>query len=138
MSQENVEVVRAAYDAYNRGDLDAVLSYAAPDFELDWSRGVGPQRGIYKLDQARPFFDDFGDTFESIRIEPKEFIEVADDVIVPQTGYTTGRDGIETTARITLVWTIRDGALERWAMYQEGRDALEAVGLSEQEAHAGS
>jgi ketosteroid isomerase-like protein len=52
MSRENVEIVRAAYDAYNRGDLEAVLSYAAPDFELDWSRGVGPQRGVYKLDQA--------------------------------------------------------------------------------------
>ncbi len=131
MSQENVEVVRAAYDAYNRGDLDAVLSYAAPDFELDWSRGVGPQRGVYQLDQARPFFDDFGDIFESIRIEPKEFIEVDDDVIVPQTGYTRGRDGIETTARITLVWTIRDGAIVRICLYQDKQDALEAAGLRE-------
>jgi ketosteroid isomerase-like protein len=31
MSQENVEIVRAAYDAYNRGDLDAVLNYAATE-----------------------------------------------------------------------------------------------------------
>ena len=51
MSQENLEIVRAAFDAYNRGDLDVVLSYAAPDFELDWSRGIGPQRGVYKLDR---------------------------------------------------------------------------------------
>ena len=108
-----------------------MLSYAAPDFELDWSRGVGPQRGVYKLDQARPFFDDFGDIFESIRIEPKEFIEVDDDVIVPQAGYTRGRDGIETTARITLVWTIRDGAIVRICLYQDKQDALEAAGLSE-------
>ncbi len=131
MSQENVEVVRAAYDAYNRGDLDVVLSNAAPDFELDWSRGVGPQRGVYKLDQARPFFEDFGDTFESIRVEPKEFIEVDDGVIVPQTGYTRGRGGIETTARITLVWTIRDGAIVRICLYQDKQDALEAAGLRE-------
>ena len=59
MSQENVEIVRAAYDAYNRGDVDAALKYAAPDFELDWSRAVGPQRGIYRLDQVRSFFGDF-------------------------------------------------------------------------------
>jgi ketosteroid isomerase-like protein len=131
MSQENVEIVRAAYDAYNRGDLDAVLSYAAPHFELDWSRGVGPNAGVHKLDQARRFFEDFGDTFESIRIEPKEFIEADDDVIVPQTGFTRGRDGIETTARITLVWTIRDGAIVRICLYQDKGDALEAAGLSE-------
>ena len=42
MSQENVEIVRAAFDALNRGDMDAVLKDAAPDFELDWSRAVGP------------------------------------------------------------------------------------------------
>ena len=131
MSQENVEVIRAALDAFNRGDFDAMLRYAAPDFELDWSRAVGPQRGVYKLDQARSFFDDFGDTFESIRVEPSEFIEVDDNVIVPQTGYTSGRDGIETTARITLVWTIRDGAIVRICLYQDKRDALESAGLSE-------
>jgi ketosteroid isomerase-like protein len=44
MSQENVEIVRAAYDAYNRGDLDSTLKETAPEAELDWSRGVGPQR----------------------------------------------------------------------------------------------
>ena len=131
MSQENVEVIRAALDAFNRGDFDAMLKYAAPDFELDWSRAVGPQRGVYKLDQARSFFDDFGDTFESIRVEPSEFIEVDDNVIVPQTGYTRGRDGIETTARITLIWTIRDGAIASICLYQDKQEALEAAGLSE-------
>jgi ketosteroid isomerase-like protein len=128
---EKVDVVRAALDAFNRGDFDAMLRYAAPDFELDWSRAVGPQRGVYKLDQARSFFDDFGDTFESIRVEPNEFIEVDDGVIVPQTGYTRGRDGIETTARITLIWTIRDGAIVRICLYQDKQDALQAAGLSE-------
>ena len=128
---EKVDVVRAALDAFNRGDFDAMLRYAAPDFELNWSRAVGPQRGVYKLDQARSFLDDFGDTFESIRVEPNEFIEVDDDVVVPQTGYTRGRGGIETTARITLIWTIRDGAIVRICLYQDKQDALQAAGLSE-------
>ena len=56
MSQENVEIVRAALDAYNRGDLEAMLKHAAPDCELDWSRSIGPQRGVYGLDQL-PQFD---------------------------------------------------------------------------------
>jgi ketosteroid isomerase-like protein len=51
-------------------------------------------------------------------------------VVVPQTGYVRGRDGIETTARITLVWTVRDGAIVRATMYQERGQALEAAGLS--------
>ena len=47
MSEENVEIVRAAFEAINRRDVDAMLTDAAPDFELDWSRAVGPQRGVF-------------------------------------------------------------------------------------------
>ena len=40
MSQENVEIVRATIDDFNRGNLDAVLQDTAPNFELDWSRAM--------------------------------------------------------------------------------------------------
>jgi hypothetical protein len=59
-------------------------------------------------------------------------------VVMPGTGHMVGRDGIEVEARLTLVSTIRDGAIERNTMYQERQDALEALGLSEQDAHADS
>jgi hypothetical protein len=42
-----------------------------------------------------------------------------------------GRDGIEVSARVTQVWTVRGGTLVRMRMYQERQEALEAVGLSE-------
>ena len=35
MSQENVEMIRAAMEAWNRGDWDEALKDAAPGFELD-------------------------------------------------------------------------------------------------------
>jgi ketosteroid isomerase-like protein len=131
MSQENVEMVRAALDAYNRGDLEAALKDAVPEFELDWMRAVGPQRGVYKLDQTRAFLLDFLEVFESTRVVPDEFIEAGDQVVVPQTGYIRGRDGIEATARITLVWTFRDGAIVRICLYQQKQAALEAAGVLE-------
>jgi ketosteroid isomerase-like protein len=43
MSQENVEILRAALDAFNRGDLEAALKDFAPDFEFDFSQAIGPQ-----------------------------------------------------------------------------------------------
>jgi ketosteroid isomerase-like protein len=113
------------------GDVDAALKDVAPDFELDWSRAAGPQRGIYKLDQVRSFFNDFLETFESTRVEPANFIEADEHVVVPQTGYLQGRDGIEVTARITLVWTIRDGSIARLCLYQGLPEALEAVEKTE-------
>jgi ketosteroid isomerase-like protein len=131
MSEENVELVRATYDAYNRRDLEATLKDVAPEFELDWTRAVGPQRGVYGLDQIRAFLVDFLEAFESTRVEPDEFIEAGDQVVVPQTGYIRGRDGIEVTARVALVWTIRDDEIVRVCLYQQKREALKATGLSE-------
>jgi ketosteroid isomerase-like protein len=131
MSQDNVEILQSLFAAINRGDLDAALKDAAPEFELDWTRADGPQRGAYRLDQMRAFLVDFLETFESTRVEPDEFIEAGEQVVVPQTGYQRGRDGIEVTARIALVWTFRDGAIVRCCLYRNKQEALEAVGLRE-------
>jgi ketosteroid isomerase-like protein len=82
--------------------------------------------------------EEFAGNWESVRVEPHEFIEAGDLVVVPWTMHVKGRDGIEAASRVALVWTIRDGAIERMTLYQGRQDALEAVGLSEQDAHADS
>jgi ketosteroid isomerase-like protein len=138
MSQENVEIVRASIDAWNRGDWDAALKDAAPSFEFDFSRSVGPGRAVYSLDQMRRYFDEFVQAWESLRLEVDEFIEVGEHVVMPNTLHAQGRDGIEVQARAAWVWTIRDGNVARLCFYQERREALEAVGLSEQDAHTDS
>ena len=138
MSQENVEIVKAQIDAYNREDSDAFFKDAAPGFELDFSRALGPWRGVFGLDQIRRVMGEYLETWESAWLEPHEFIEAGDLVVVPSTLHLKGRGGIEVRASATMVWTIRNGAIERVTMYQERQDALEAVGLSEQDAHAES
>jgi ketosteroid isomerase-like protein len=138
MSQENMEIVKAWYDAYNREDWDAFYKDVAPGFEVDLSRAVGPWRGVFGLDQVRRLVGEFSETWESARLEPHEFIEAGDLVVVPATQHLKGRGGIEVVASATLVWTIRNGAIERVTMYQERQDALEDLGLSEQDAHADS
>jgi ketosteroid isomerase-like protein len=132
MSEENVESVRAGIEAFNSEDWDAILEHAAPDFVLDMSRAIGPQqRGMYRLDQLRSFFEDFTETYESFRIEADEFIDAGEHVVVPQTAHARGRDGIEATARTAFVYTLRDGAIARMVMYQGRQEALEAAGLEE-------
>jgi ketosteroid isomerase-like protein len=131
MSRENVEIVRTGIEAFNRGDVDGVVADFAADFVFDFSRAVGPNRGVYTLDETRGVLDEVVGTWESSRIEPHEFIEAGGKVVVPWTFYVTGRDGIEVQARTTWTFTIRDGAIERICMHQEREDALEAAGLSE-------
>jgi ketosteroid isomerase-like protein len=138
MSQENVEIVKAWYDAVNREDWDAMFKDTAPGFEVDLSRAVGPWRGVFGLDQIRRVMEEYLETWESARLEPHEFIEAGDLVVVPGTQHLKGRGGIEVVASATLVWTIRNGAIERVTMYQERQDALEDLGLSEQDVHAES
>jgi ketosteroid isomerase-like protein len=125
----NDEIAREALDAYNRGDLAAALKHAAPDCKFDWSRSIGPQRGVYGPDDFRQL--DLAQTLESVRIEPQEFIEAGEHLITPLIGYARGRDGMEVTARFTSLWTFRDGTVVGVTLYQERHEALEAVGLAE-------
>ena len=129
MSKENVEIARAALDAYNRRDLEAALKHAAPDCEFDWSRSVGPQRGVYGPGEFRKL--DLAQTLESVRIEAQEFIAAGEHLITPLIGYARGRDGMEVTARFSALWTFREGKVVRVTLYQERQEALEAVGLRE-------
>jgi ketosteroid isomerase-like protein len=138
MSQENVEVVRRWIEAWNQRDEHASMALWHPNAEIDFSRALGPYRGVYRLDEWRWLVDEFTETFESVRTEPDEFIDADDHVVVPHTHYFRGRDGIETNARDTWVCTIRDGAIIRLCLYPELQEALEAVGLSEQDAHGDS
>ena len=131
MSRENVEAARAAVDALNRADLEGALKDAAPDFELDLSRGMGPDAGVFKGSQVRGWWDQFTANWESIAIEPCEFIPVDEHVVIPLTMRARGRDGIEVPSRPTWVLTFGNGALARLCMYQERADALGAVGLRE-------
>ena len=77
MSQENVATARAFVDAYNREDFDAVLELGAPGLVLDFSRALGPYRGVYPRERIRGFLQELNATFESVRFEPQEFIEAA-------------------------------------------------------------
>jgi ketosteroid isomerase-like protein len=131
MSRGNVEIVQAGIDAFNRKDWDAVFKDMAPDLEFDNSRAVGPTRGVYGLDQTRAVLNEVVDMWDSAQLEPHEFIEAGDEVVVPWTFHTVGRDGIDVQARVTWSFTIRDEAIQRICMYQERQDALEAAGLSE-------
>ena len=131
MSEENVELVRAGIDAYNRRDLDAILQHMASDFVFDRSRSISLNRGVLTLDEFRRWMEEMWATFEVQRFDADEFIEAGESVVVPVTVHARGRDGIEAQAHTAVVYTFRDGAVSRMAMYNELQEALEAAGLSE-------
>jgi ketosteroid isomerase-like protein len=48
MSQENVEIVRRGYEAFNKGDLEGMVASFAPDFEYVASGAIPDADGIYR------------------------------------------------------------------------------------------
>jgi ketosteroid isomerase-like protein len=131
VSQENVEIVRASLDAYNRRDFDALRSLSRPDLVVDWTESMGLEARLYHgIDETLRFYEGFFETFAEVRLEPDRYIEGDDTVVVPNSARMRGRDGIETVARSTLVFELRDSLIARVRLFQKTDEALEAIGLA--------
>ena len=140
MSQENVEIVKAAYEAVNSGDEERLLALAASDIEIQAS-GVMLDQGTYRGHEGAVAYREslreaWGD---SLHIQPVDFTAQRDHVVV--TGRTSGTgksSGAEVDIPVAHAWTIRAGEIVRFQTFRSHAEALEAVGLSEQDAHADS
>jgi ketosteroid isomerase-like protein len=138
MPQPNVEVAEALVEAWNAGDMDGVRHLFAPDVVVrtpeDWPEPgpyVGPDAVMRQLEQNRAAWD--ADMIEPIT----DFIGVADRVIGHYVWRGAGR-GPATEFELTLVATVRNGKILGLEFFWNHAEALEAVGLSEQDAPAGS
>ena len=138
MSQENVEIVKAAFEAWNAGDWDAIPELFDPDVVVrpadDW-----PEAGaIVGQEAVARWFGQLRETWDADRSEPiSDFINVADHVVVRFLWRTTGR-GPEANMEITIAYTLRKGRISGMEYFWDHTESLEAVGLSEQDAHADS
>ncbi len=131
MSAENVETVRWCYQRWNEGELGAMLTRLAADFEYVPSGVVPGLRAVYRgHDGWLDFWRDFRETFESLRIELDDTRDLDREVVALLTFTAHGRDGLEASRRFANVWTFSDGGLvRRIEAFGEWSKALEAVGL---------
>jgi ketosteroid isomerase-like protein len=132
MSEADVEVVRRAIEALNRRDRSTARALWRSDAEIDWSRSIGPLKGVYRgRGEIESFQSEFWSTFEKVELEAHGFKWAGSDVVVPNTARLRGRDGMEVIARSTFVYTVENGQIIRLRMFQERAEALDAAGLSE-------
>jgi ketosteroid isomerase-like protein len=133
MSGENVEIVRRAFDAFNREDLQGLEELLDADHVMDWSRSIGPNKGVYNgIEGIREWVATMRDAFETFEVTPVRFIGSGDLLIVPTEVHATGRgSGVAVEAHGATLCELRDGKLTRLTLYQNQDDALEAAGLSE-------
>ena len=134
MSQENVEIVREAAAAFNRGDLDAWLEYVADDIDHRAVEGALDDQGpIQGKDAVRAYLDDWVGTFDDFKSEPVELIEAGEDKVIAVTRISglAKLSGVEIDLTYAALYTIRDGKIVRGREYWTRGEALKAAGLSE-------
>jgi ketosteroid isomerase-like protein len=131
MSQENVEVVRAIYEAFNRRDWDAAFRDADLEFALTTQRGpdAGTRRG---REEVVAFAEEYSGAFDALIWEPEEFFEREDQVVAFVSIRSRPRGGgVDLVVRNGHVWTIHDGVVLSMESFPQPETALEAAGLSE-------
>jgi ketosteroid isomerase-like protein len=135
MSQENVALVRASFEAYVTGDRDAYLDFMADDVEIrpDVSRlpEATPYRG---REEARRWLTDVDQAWEggASASELREIFPVGDRVVVRADWGGTGRaSGVDLLSNLTSIYNIRGGQISRIEFLFDHAEALAAVGLSE-------
>jgi ketosteroid isomerase-like protein len=134
MSQENVDVVARAVEAFNERGLaaGAIREFFADDAEFhEPPEQPGPRvaRGIEEIEML---FGEFEEAWAKHQSEPEEIRAVGTDkVLLLSVERFVGRDGIELAAPLGSVFTLRDGKIVRWQAFWERQRAIEAAGLQE-------
>ena len=129
MREQDLEAVTRGYEAWNKGELGAVLELMDP--EIEWAPGAeSPEAGVFTgRDGLAAFVKSWAESFDDFRLEPEEVTVEGDRAIVLLRQSGRGRGSrIELDIKTVHVWTIRDGVAVAWAAYRNREDALDAIG----------
>jgi ketosteroid isomerase-like protein len=134
MSQDNVERIREAYRRVNESGFPAIVDLLDPRFEMDAPQGVESSQAHDK-EGLREWFRKMGEIWEELRFDPKEMTDLDEEHVlaVVHTWARASGSRIEISQELTHVWTLRDRKVVRLNTYSTKAEALEAVGLSEQD-----
>ena len=128
MSQENVKVVREAWDAYSGGDYDRIAGFHDPHIVV-----VTLEDGaVYGNDAVLANYERWDEAWEGAETTLEEVIGHGDRVFVAARFHARGRArGVEVETRLYEVYTVGDGKVLRIDEYATRAEALEAAGLRE-------
>ena len=124
-----MEVVKAAFDAWNAGDMDRLRDIYDPNIVLhmlrDWPEPgpyVGREAVMRQWEQIR-------ETWDADFVEPISFVDVGDRVVVRQI-WRLGR-GPDANIDLTIIVTLRQRRIASLEYFWDHAEALKAVGLEE-------
>jgi ketosteroid isomerase-like protein len=130
MSQENVDVARRFYAAWNAGDMTAIRELYDPDVVVRTADGW-PEPGPYVgRETVLRWFAQLQETWDAQSVELVSLVDAGDRIVVRQVWHGSGH-GPESTIEFSTVTTLRNGKTILVEYFWDHTEALEAVGLSE-------
>jgi ketosteroid isomerase-like protein len=128
MSKENVKIVKAGFEAWNAGNMDAFRELFDPDVVMrnpvNWPEPgpfVGREAALSQFERVREIWE--ADTVEPV----SDFIDVGDRVVVRHIWHAAGR-GLDSTLEVTGVYTVRKRRIFYLELFWDHKEALEAAG----------
>jgi ketosteroid isomerase-like protein len=130
MSEKNVEIVRALYEATSGGKMDAQFELLAPEVEFRLSGAFPDLDPVYRGHaEIRRLNEQLNAPWEELSFLPDRIIDLGDRVLALCHFHAKGRDGLEVDFALAHIWTIRDGQAVSLQAYSDQKEALEAAGV---------
>jgi ketosteroid isomerase-like protein len=130
MSQQNVDLVKSAYESFGNGDIPGLVATFDPNIE--WISPAGQYRlgGVHKGPDAivQNFFMVLGELWETLDVTPGEFIEAGDRVIVLGNVRGKGRvSGTIVESPYVHVFEVKNGKVTRFEEFEDTATINQAV-----------
>lgn len=132
MGRDHLDVVRRFFDARNQRDIGAMLDCLHPDAEFDLTASRSPYRGTYRgHDEIRRAFEDVFEAWADFEMALDDPLERGEEVVVSVLVSVRGRaSGAPWEGQGANIFTVTDGKIARFRLFQTREEALEAAGLS--------
>lgn len=131
MPPPNAEIVRTGYEAWNRGDREAL--FAALDPEIEWRLpDSGMNTGTYRGHEGvGELIESYLEAFEHFTVEVEQVFEAGDRVVAFVRASARGKaSGVDVETRPAHLWTLRAGRAVRMEVFPARDQALEAAGIA--------
>jgi ketosteroid isomerase-like protein len=130
VSGQNVEAVRRAWDAFNRGDLEGFFADAAADVEFEEDPAFPEAAAFRGREQIRAYLASFQEAMADHHFEVEELRDLGDRVLALLHEKARGTSsGADVDQRPAFLYEFRGGLIVRVRAYLDRAEGLAAVGL---------
>jgi ketosteroid isomerase-like protein len=130
MSQENVDVVKAFFDAYNARNSEAMDRLLHPDAKMTTLSARGGLGGHWRQGTTDRYFQQLDEAWADFRIEVEHYRELGEYVVALGVARGAGMSShAEVASDFAVVFVVRNSQTLLLYTYGDWKTALEAVGL---------